>query len=608
MQRHLKLHFYNAAAADEEVLKAYPSSIRRKVLRQLYLPCIQGCYLFNGVKPRFIDALLAVARVELYLPQVEIISQGDYVNELCIITRGTVACFYSPGDGGSMGGGRDMDRAESGADVSVHAAAAAAGIKLRKNSTRSSFVQHRTTTTTTTTSTSTDPSQASEHNINSNLPSTIHKRGIGSGSSRGVDTMNGNKESSLEEGRYHEEDEDALAADFPIKTLEDGDVFGELAFFTGTAQSDTVLTLTPCRVLAIGRIAFDQVAATFPTSLRLVLMHLVRHGEEEALELFPGRDGLQLFHIAMKGGGDVTNNTKQQKSGGSSEPSKKKQQNEINADIDGDPTWRLAPGRGVKLGLTPRQEQAVGTLLQVKAVVSRAVAKHDADRTNLWLNAATRGDSTKIREMLGYGWNPNAADYDGRTALMLASSRGFRDIVEAVLAAGANPNVVDAFGGTALLEACKHGHDDVIDVLIGVDAKFAASEFHEASLLCTAVHEGDLKLLRRLLRAGADANAGDYGGRTALHVAASEGNVLAVEMLITDGGADVGVRDRWGVTAVEEAQRVGARRVELFIRGALDELREEEKVDKGKEEIEEEEIEEEEIEEASGVVDGRGGT
>ena len=136
------------------------------------------------------------------------------------------------------------------------------------------------------------------------------------------------------------------------------------------------------------------------------------------------------------------------------------------------------------------------------------------------------------------------------------------------MAAGANPNLEDTFGGTALLEACKHGHDDVIDVLVKAGGNLGKAESNHvmiANLLCTTVHSGDLKLLRRLLRAGADVNAADYDGRTALHIAAAEGNVPAVELLVAEGGADVEKRDRWGATAGEEARRVGARGVEMFL-------------------------------------------
>lgn len=48
MLSHLKLHFNNAQRADETVLGAYPSTIRRRVLRYLYLDVLQAGRLAQG--------------------------------------------------------------------------------------------------------------------------------------------------------------------------------------------------------------------------------------------------------------------------------------------------------------------------------------------------------------------------------------------------------------------------------------------------------------------------------------------------------------------------------------------------------------------------------
>eukprot|EP00887_Chlorella_sp_A99_P005048 scaffold4.g5048.t1 len=84
MAGHLKLHFNNQDSQDSHVLAAYPSTIRRRVLRYLYLDVLldsEARRLFHGAKQRFLDALLAAARLELYLPKVEVLSEGDHVNE-----------------------------------------------------------------------------------------------------------------------------------------------------------------------------------------------------------------------------------------------------------------------------------------------------------------------------------------------------------------------------------------------------------------------------------------------------------------------------------------------------------------------------------------------
>ena len=50
----------------------------------------QGCYLFEGAPQRLLDAILAAARVETFMPNVDIVSAGDYVNELFLLVSGTV--------------------------------------------------------------------------------------------------------------------------------------------------------------------------------------------------------------------------------------------------------------------------------------------------------------------------------------------------------------------------------------------------------------------------------------------------------------------------------------------------------------------------------------
>ena len=59
-----------APVAATQVLGIYPSTIRRRILRHLYLDQLHKCFLFADCKLKFLDALLAGARVELFMPQV----------------------------------------------------------------------------------------------------------------------------------------------------------------------------------------------------------------------------------------------------------------------------------------------------------------------------------------------------------------------------------------------------------------------------------------------------------------------------------------------------------------------------------------------------------
>ena len=60
-----------------------------------------------------------------------------------------------------------------------------------------------------------------------------------------------------------------------------------------------------------------------------------------------------------------------------------------------------------------------------------------------------------MQSLIHQGRDPNVADYDGRTALMLAASEGWVDAVRWLLAAGADPALKDRHGHTALDDAVR---------------------------------------------------------------------------------------------------------------------------------------------------------
>ena len=68
-------------------------------------------------------------------------------------------------------------------------------------------------------------------------------------------------------------------------------------------------------------------------------------------------------------------------------------------------------------------------------------------------------------QMLQQGFAPDSADYDGRTALMLAAVKGHADVAVALISAGADVMVRDNLKRTPLMEACVYGHSDIIELL-----------------------------------------------------------------------------------------------------------------------------------------------
>ena len=70
--------------------------------------------------------------------------------------------------------------------------------------------------------------------------------------------------------------------------------------------------------------------------------------------------------------------------------------------------------------------------------------------------------------------------------------------------------------------------------------------------MTAAVEAGDLQEIRSLIERGLDINILTYDGRSALHLAAEVGLAPALNLL-TELGADMNHRDRWGATPLEAA-------------------------------------------------------
>lgn len=69
-KEHPPVACHHVLLAVLQVLAVYPTTIRRRILRQLYSAPLKECYLFQHCGVKFLDALMLGARVELFLPKV----------------------------------------------------------------------------------------------------------------------------------------------------------------------------------------------------------------------------------------------------------------------------------------------------------------------------------------------------------------------------------------------------------------------------------------------------------------------------------------------------------------------------------------------------------
>jgi uncharacterized protein len=81
--------------------------------------------------------------------------------------------------------------------------------------------------------------------------------------------------------------------------------------------------------------------------------------------------------------------------------------------------------------------------------------------------AAMRGDTPRVQQLLDKGTDVNAKDVANQTALIYAASLGHTETVVLLLNRGANINATgDVVGWTALLCAAQAGHTECVKVLL----------------------------------------------------------------------------------------------------------------------------------------------
>jgi ankyrin repeat protein len=162
----------------------------------------------------------------------------------------------------------------------------------------------------------------------------------------------------------------------------------------------------------------------------------------------------------------------------------------------------------------------------------------DAAAGRRMLIAIAENNQPRFYGALDESPNPNFADKNGNTPLIVAAAYGNTEITQILLDMKVDVNAVDRDGYSALFYAAQEGHLRVLEKLVGAGAEVNLKSRFGFTPLHVAALRGQAKAVERLIRSGANVNAVAAGGGTAAYWAALNKYDDIVTMLTRAGAAD----------------------------------------------------------------------
>jgi ankyrin repeat protein len=188
-------------------------------------------------------------------------------------------------------------------------------------------------------------------------------------------------------------------------------------------------------------------------------------------------------------------------------------------------------------------------------------AQNAAGKTALMV-ACERGKTGLVKQLLDHKADPNLAGPDGVTALILGAQNDQPDIVKILLQNRAEPDIEDHNGWTALSTAAFRGSAKCVQIL----ADRSKTDLSRGLLFATL--SGHKDVVKILLDYGAEVDSRASDGRTPLILAAGKGSKDIVDMLLK-AGADPSLTDQTGATAEATAIAKGFREIADLLHGRV---------------------------------------
>ncbi len=166
-------------------------------------------------------------------------------------------------------------------------------------------------------------------------------------------------------------------------------------------------------------------------------------------------------------------------------------------------------------------------------------------------------NASAVALLLDKGANVNAQDHRGWTALYRAIAEGKQDAVRILLAHKADPNAKASDGSTPVMGAVIYGRVDLLKLLLenGGQPDIADAQSNTPLMVAsegTGYLPNNVPLVETLLQRNARVDAQDARGRTPLYRASAEGKTDAVQLLIANK-SPVNARAGDGTTPLMEA-------------------------------------------------------
>ena len=186
------------------------------------------------------------------------------------------------------------------------------------------------------------------------------------------------------------------------------------------------------------------------------------------------------------------------------------------------------------------------------------------------VRAGESGDLAGVRRLIAAGADVDQRDDRGRTAVTAAAMQEHVEVVAALVDAGADIDLQDADRNNPLLVAGENGNVELLREVLRGDPDLRATNRFGGTALIPAADRGHVDMVRALLETEIPLDHVNSLGWTALleAVILGEGGRAHQQIvrLLVDAGADAGIADRDGVTALEHARRRGYLQIARILR------------------------------------------